>query len=136
MKDSQRWQPEEDALLRAYLPARPQRMKPHLAAHGQAPRQGPSIMPRALEKLPKARDQKRLSHAVGAKPGDLAPGEIRQQVEVNRRRGPRPDSQAPRQMVGGFQGETAQADREIVAEEQPPRLRRRRKPRRESTTIF
>ncbi|KAF5479865.1 hypothetical protein F2P56_000651 [Juglans regia] len=85
-----------------------QRVEPRLCPHGAAPPPRPQVVPRALEELPKARPQEGLSHHERTVPRHLPPGQVRQEVEEDRRRGPWPHTQEPRQVVAGLQGKAAQ----------------------------
>lgn len=48
MKERQRWQPEEDALLRAYVK---EYVEPRLSVDGEAPLPWPEVLPGAMEEL-------------------------------------------------------------------------------------
>nr|CCU64215.1 ScMYB63 protein [Saccharum hybrid cultivar Co 86032] len=109
MKERQRWRPEEDAVLRAYVRQYGPR-EWHLVS--QRMKRGPRpATPKSclepVEELPPPRDQEGLAVRGGAAPGDPPAGQARQQVEEDRRRGARAHGQAPRQVVGGVQGEAA-----------------------------
>lgn len=104
----------------------PQRVEPPPPAHGAAPPARPQILPRALEELPEARPQKGLPLPGGTVPRRLPPGQVRQQVEEDRRRGPRPHPQAPRQVVGGLQGKAAQTATKTEEGQQQQQQRRGR----------